>query len=229
VLALPLEWVPAKPWDADVTRVLVLYYSSFGHIERMAEAEAEGARYAGAKVDVKRVPELVPRVQAQAARYKLDQIAPVAQVNDLLDYDAVIFGTPTRYGNMAAQMKNFIDQTGGLWAKDKLVGKVGSVFTATASQHGGQETTLISFHVVLMHLGFVVIGLPYTFKGQLGVTQVQGGSPYGASTIVGGDGMRLPSAVEIEAARYQGCHVTKIASRLGGQLHNTEGARASAA
>jgi NAD(P)H dehydrogenase (quinone) len=140
-----------------MTKVLVLYYSSFGHIERMAEAEAEGARFAGAHVDIKRVPELVPRMQAQAARYKLDQVAPVAHVEDLLDYDAVIFGTPTRYGNMAAQMKNFIDQTGGLWAKDKLVGKVGSVFTATASQHGGQETTIISFHVVLMHLGFIVM------------------------------------------------------------------------
>src|SRR3954470_7274872 len=208
-----------------MVKILVLYYSSYGHIERMAEAEAEGARYAGANVDVKRVPELVTPVQAQAARYKLDQIAPIAHVDDLLDYDAVIFGTPTRYGNMAAQMKNFIDQTGGLWAKDKLVGKVGSVFTATASQHGGQETTLVSFHVVLMHLGFVVIGLPYTFKGQLGVTQVQGGSPYGASTIVGGDGMRLPSAVEIEAARYQGCHVTKIAARLRGNRHHAEASR----
>ena len=158
-------------------KVLVLYYSSFGHIERMAEAEAEGARIAGAQVDVKRVPELVPRMQAQAARYKLDQVAPIARVDDLLEYDAVIFGTPTRYGNMAAQMKSFIDQTGNLWAKDKLVGKVGSVFTATASQHGGQETTLVSFHVVLMHLGFIIIGLPYTFKGQLGVTQVEGISP----------------------------------------------------
>src|SRR4051812_36690899 len=180
----------------------------------MAEAEAEGARYAGANVDMKRVPELVPRAQAQAARYKLDQIAPVAKVDDLLDYDAIIFGTPTRYGNMAAQMKNFIDQTGSLWAKDKLVGKVGSVFTATASQHGGQETTIVSFHIVLMHLGFVVIGLPYTFKGQLGIGQVHGASPYGASTIVGGEGTRLPSAVEIEAARYQGRHVARIAARL---------------
>ena len=159
-------------------KVLVLYYSSFGHIERMAEAEAEGARIAGAQVDVKRVPELVPRMQAQAARYKLDQVAPIARVDDLLEYDAVIFGTPTRYGNMAAQMKSFIDQIGNLWTKDKLVGKVGSVFTATASQHGGQETTLISFHVVLMHLGFIIIGLPYTFKGQLGVTQVEGGNGF---------------------------------------------------
>jgi NAD(P)H dehydrogenase (quinone) len=214
-----------------MTKVLVLYYSSFGHIERMAEAEAEGARFAGAHVDIKkRVPELVPRMQAQAARYKLDQVAPVAHVEDLLDYDAVIFGTPTRYGNMAAQMKNFIDQTGGLWAKDKLVGKVGSVFTATASQHGGQETTIISFHVVLMHLGFIVIGLPYTFKGQLGVTQVEGISPYGATTVVGMNGTRLPSAVELEAARFQGCHVARIAARIvGGDRQPIEAARASAA
>ena len=211
-------------------KVLVLYYSSFGHIERMAEAEAEGARCAGAHVDIKRVPELVPRIQAQAARYKLDQVAPVARVDDLLDYDAIIFGTPTRYGNMAAQMKNFIDQTGNLWAKDKLVGKVGSVFTATASQHGGQETTLISFHVVLMHLGFIVIGLPYTFKGQLGVTEVVGISPYGASTIVGLNGARLPSAVELEAAHFQGCHVARIAARVVGATRQTsEFARASAA
>jgi NAD(P)H dehydrogenase (quinone) len=213
-----------------MTKVLVLYYSSFGHIERMAEAEAEGARFAGAHVDIKRVPELVPRMQAQAARYKLDQVAPVAHVEDLLDYDAVIFGTPTRYGNMAAQMKNFIDQTRGLWAKDKLVGKVGSVFTATASQHGGQETTIISFHVVLMHLGFIVIGLPYTFKGQLGVTQVEGISPYGATTVVGMNGTRLPSAVELEAARFQGCHVARIAARIvRGDRQTIEAARASAA
>jgi NAD(P)H dehydrogenase (quinone) len=200
-----------------MTKVLVLYYSSFGHIERMAEAEAEGARGAGSSVDVKRVPELVPRGVAEASRYKLDQLAPIAQVEDLLDYDAVIFGTPTRYGAMAAQMKNFIDQTGRLWAKDQLVGKVGSVFTATASQHGGQETTIVSFHIVLMHLGFVVIGLPYTFKGQLGVTHVQGGTPYGASTIAGNDGTRLPSAVELEAARFQGRHVARIAARLTGE------------
>jgi NAD(P)H dehydrogenase (quinone) len=212
-----------------MTSVLVLYYSSFGHIERMAQAEAEGARTSGARVDIKRVPELVPREIALASHYKLDQAAPIAQVDDLLDYDAIIFGTPTRYGNMAAQMKNFIDQTGSLWARDRLVGKVGSVFTATASQHGGQETTIVSFHVVLMHLGFVVIGLPYTFKGQLSITQVHGASPYGASTIVGGDGTRLPSAVELEAARHQGCHVAKIARRLvAGGAQPAEQLRASA-
>src|SRR5689334_19514291 len=190
-----------------MAKVLVLYYSSYGHIERMALAEADGARGAGGDVDIKRVPELVPRKVALASHYKLDQIAPVAQIDDLVNYDAIIFGTPTRFGNMAAQMKNFIDQAGGLWAKDRLVGKVGSVFTATASQHGGQETTIVSFHVVLMHLGFVVIGLPYTFKGQLSITQVHGASPYGASTIVGSDGTRLPSTVELEAARHQGYHM----------------------
>jgi len=194
-----------------MSKVLVLYYSSYGHIERMAESEAEGARTAGAHVDVKRVPELVPRPQAQASHYKLDQIAPIAQVEELIDYDAIIFGTPTRYGNMAAQMKNFIDQTGSLWMKDKLVGKVGSVFTATATQHGGQEATILSFHIVLLHLGLIVVGLPYTFKGQMGITRVHGATPYGASTIAGSDGLRMPSAVEIEAARFQGRHVAVIA------------------
>jgi NAD(P)H dehydrogenase (quinone) len=201
-----------------MTTVLVLYYSSYGHnyssyghIERMAMAETEGARSAGAVVDIKRVPELGPSKVALAANYKLDQIAPIAQVDDLVNYDAIIFGTPTRFGNMAAQMKNFIDQAGGLWAKDKLIGKVGSVFTATASQHGGQEATILSFHIVLLHLGFIVVGLPYSFKGQLGVKEVHGATPYGATTIVGADGARMPSAVEIEAAHYQGRHVAGIA------------------
>jgi NAD(P)H dehydrogenase (quinone) len=197
-----------------MTKVLVLYYSSYGHIERLAEAEAEGARAAGAAADVKRVPELVPHPVAQAAHYKLDQIAPIAEVNDLLDYDAVIFGTPSRFGNMAAQMKNFIDQAGGLWAQDKLVGKVGSVFTATATQHGGQEATILTFQIVLQHLGFIVVGLPYAFKGQLGVAQVQGMSPYGVSTIAGPDGTRLPSAVELDAARYHGRYIAGIAAKL---------------
>jgi NAD(P)H dehydrogenase (quinone) len=216
-----------------MARVLVLYYSSYGHIERMADAEAEGARAAGAQVFVKRVPELVPRASAEASRYKLDQIAPVARVDELVDYDAIIFGTPTRFGNMAAQMKNFIDQTGSLWMKDLLVGKVGSVFTATSSQHGGQEATILSFHIVLLHLGFIVVGLPYTFKGQLGIKEVHGISPYGASTIVGGDGLRMPSAVELEAARYQGRHVAAIADgcgrarRMGGGAQ-TEGRVAAA-
>src|SRR4030081_1218702 len=160
-----------------MAKVLVLYYSSYGHIERMAVAEADGARSAGADVDIKRVPELVPRKVALASHYKLDQIAPFAQIDDLANYDAIIFGTPSRFGNMAAQMKNFIDQAAGLWAQDKLVGKVGSVFTATATQHGGQEATILTFQIVLQHLGFIVVGLPYAFKAQLGVTQVQGMSP----------------------------------------------------
>ena len=194
-----------------MAKVLVLYYSSYGHIERMAQAEAQGARSAGADVHIKRVPELVPRKVALAASYKLEQVAPVAQIDDLVDYDAVIFGTPTRFGNMAAQMKNFIDQAGGLWLKNRLVGKVGSVFTATASQHGGQEATILSFHIVLLHLGFIVVGLPYSFKGHLGIKDVQGVTPYGATTIVGADGARMPSPLELEAAHYQGWHVAAVA------------------
>jgi NAD(P)H dehydrogenase (quinone) len=194
-----------------MAKVLVLYYSSYGHIERMAYAEAQGARSAGADVHMKRVPELVPHKVALTANYKLDQVAPTAQIQDLVDYDAVIFGTPTRFGNMAAQMKNFIDQAGGLWAKDRLVGKIGSVFTATASQHGGQEATILSFHIVLLHLGFIVVGLPYSFKGQLGIKELQGASPYGATTIVGPDGARMPSSLELEAAHYQGRHVAAVA------------------
>jgi NAD(P)H dehydrogenase (quinone) len=212
-------------WERVVGRVLVLYYSSYGHIEHMAQAEAEGARGTGARVDIKRVPELVPRATAEASRYKLDQVAPVARIDELVEYDAIIFGTPTRFGNMAAQMKNFIDQAGSLWTRDQLVGKVGSVFTATASQHGGQEATILSFHIVLLHLGFIVVGLPYTFKGQLGITEVHGISPYGASTIVGGNGMRMPSAVEIEAARYQGRHVAAIAHGCARARRPNAGAR----
>jgi NAD(P)H dehydrogenase (quinone) len=198
-----------------MAKVLVLYYSSYGHIERMAEAEAEGARGAGAQVDIRRVPELVPRSVAEASHYKLDQVASIAQVHQLAEYDAIIFGTPTRFGNMAAQMKNFIDQAGSLWMKGKLVGKVGSVFTATATQHGGQEATILSFHVVLLHLGLIVVGLPYTFKGQMSITQAHGGTPYGATTITGSDGLRMPSAVEFEAARFQGRHVAVIADGCG--------------
>jgi NAD(P)H dehydrogenase (quinone) len=197
-----------------MAKVLVLYYSSYGHIETMAEAVAEGARAAGASVDVKRVPELVPEEIARKSHFKLDQKAPIATVNDLADYDAVIFGTPTRFGNMASQMKQFLDQAGGLWAGDKLVGKVGSVFTSSATQHGGQESTILTFHAVLLHLGFVVVGLPYSFKGQMGLEETKGSSPYGASTIAGGDGSRQPSATEREAARYQGKHVAEIAAKL---------------
>ena len=194
--------------------VLVLYYSSYGHIEQMAYAAAEGARAAGAKVDIKRVAELVPEEVARKSGYKLDQDAPIAQPNDLVAYDAIIFGTPTRFGNMASQMKNFMDQLGGLWVQDKLVGKVGSVFTSTSSQHGGQESTILSFHTVLLHLGFVIVGLPYTYKGQLGVDVIRGGSPYGASTIADGDGSRQPAANELDGARFQGRHVADIAARL---------------
>jgi NAD(P)H dehydrogenase (quinone) len=197
-----------------MARVLVLYYSSYGHIETMAQAAAEGARAAGAEVDIKRVPELVPEAVARSSHFKLDQVAPIAAVDDLAAYDAVIFGTPTRFGNMAAQMKNFLDQAGGLWFQNKLVGKVGSVFTSSATQHGGQESTILSFHTVLLHLGFVLVGLPYAFAGQMGVEEIKGGSPYGASTIAAADGSRQPSAVELEAARYQGRHVAEIAAKL---------------
>jgi NAD(P)H dehydrogenase (quinone) len=197
-----------------MTKVLVLYYSSWGHIEQMANAAAEGARSAGAEVTVKRVPELVPEEVARQFHYKLDQAAPIADPNELADYDAIIFGTPTRFGNMAAQMKNFLDQTGGLWAKGALVGKVGSVISSSATQHGGQESTILSFHTVLLHQGMVIVGLPYSFQGQTGVDEIKGGSPYGASTIAAGDGSRQPSAVELEAARYQGKHVAEIAGKL---------------
>lgn len=197
-----------------MAKVLVLYYSSWGHIEQMAEAVAEGARSAGATVDIKRVPELVPDDVAKAYHYKTEQKAPVATPDDLVNYDAIIFGTPTRFGNMAAQMKNFLDQTGGLWAQGKLVGKVGGVFTSTATQHGGQESTILSTHTVLLHHGMVIVGLPYAFQGQMGVSDVMGNSPYGASTIAAGDGSRQPSAVELDGARFQGRHIAEIAAKL---------------
>lgn len=199
-----------------MAKVLVLYYSSYGHIEKMAEAVAEGARSAGATVDIKRVPELVPEDVAKASHFKLDQAAPVAKVDDLPQYDAIVFGVPTRFGNMAAQMKNFLDQTGGLWFTGKLVGKVGSVFASTATQHGGQESTILSTHTVLLHHGMVVVGLPYAWQGQMKLDEVTGGSPYGATTISGGDGSRQPSANELEGARFQGAHVARIAARLAG-------------
>jgi NAD(P)H dehydrogenase (quinone) len=197
-----------------MTKVLVLYYSSWGHMEQMARAAAEGAAAAGATVTVKRVPELVPTEVAKQFHYKLDQDAPIADPNELADYDAVIFGAPTRFGMMAAQMKNFLDQTGGLWMKGALVGKVGSVMSSSATQHGGQESTILNFHTVLLHQGMVIVGLPYAFQGQMGHSEVMGNSPYGASTIAGGDGSRQPSAVELEGARYQGNHVAKIAAKL---------------
>lgn len=197
-----------------MAKVLVLYYSSYGHIETMAYAVAEGAREAGADVVVKRVPESVPEQVAKRSGFKLDQSAPIATVQELPEYDAIIFGTPTRYGNMAAQMKSFVDQTGSLWVKGALVGKVGSVFASSGTQHGGQESTVLTFHPVLLHLGFIIVGLPYSFQGQMGVDEVMGNSPYGASTIAGGDGSRQPSKVELDGARYQGRHVAQIAAKL---------------
>src|SRR4028118_1390673 len=200
--------------EVPMTKVLVLYYSSWGHIEQMAYAAAEGAREAGADVVVKRVPELVPAEVAQAAHYKTDQKAPIATVEELPDYDAIIFGTPTRYGTMTAQMKNFLDQTGGLWAKGRLIGKVGSVFTSSATQHGGQEATILTTLPVLLHHGMVVVGLPYSYQGQSGVDQIRGGSPYGAAPGAGGDGSRQPTEIDLDGARYQGRHVAQIAAKL---------------
>jgi NAD(P)H dehydrogenase (quinone) len=197
-----------------MAKVLVLYYSSYGHIETMAEAIAEGARSSGATVDIKRVPELVSDEVAAKSHFKTQQAAPVAEPGELAHYDAIIIGTPTRFGNMAAQMKNFLDQTGGLWASGKLVGKVGSVFTSTATQHGGQESTILSTQTVLLHQGMVIVGLPYAWQGQMTISEITGGSPYGASTIAGGDGSRQPSANELEGARYQGAHVARIAAKL---------------
>lgn len=198
-----------------MTKVLVIYYSSYGHIEAMAEAVAEGARSVeGTVVDVKRVPELVPDEVAAAAHIKVDQAAPIAAPDELANYDAIIFGTPTRFGNMAAQMRNFLDQTGSLWFANALVGKVGSVFCSTASQHGGQETTITSFHTTLLHHGMVIVGLPYTFKGNSEMGEISGGTPYGATTLAGNDGSRMPSENELAGARFQGNHVAQIAGKL---------------
>lgn len=199
-----------------MARILVLYYSSYGHIETMAMAVADGARQTGATADVKRVPELVPDAVASKSGYKVDQQAPVAMVSELANYDAIIIGTPTRFGTMSSQMKNFLDQTGGLWFEDKLVGKVGSVFTSTGSQHGGQETTIQSTQTVLFHLGMMIVGLPYSFKGQMRMDEITGCSPYGASTLAddGNGGDRQPSENELEGARFQGRHVAEIAMAL---------------
>ena len=200
-----------------MSKILVLYYSSYGHIERMAEAVAAGARsVAGATVVVKRVPELMPREVAEKAHVKLDQAAPIATVDELADYDAIIFGTPTRFGNMAAQMRNFLDQTGGLWAQGKLIGKIGSVFASTASQHGGQETTITSFHTTLLHHGMIIVGIPYSQAGLVNMAEITGGTPYGATTLAGPDGSRQPSANELALAEYQGKHVAELAARLAG-------------
>ncbi len=197
-----------------MTKVLVLYYSTYGHIEAMANAVAEGARSAGAEAVVKRVPETVPEEIAKGAHFKLDQTAPVATVDELADYDAIVFGAPTRFGTVASQMRSFIDQTGGLWFTGKLIGKVGSVFTSSATQHGGQESTILGFLPTLLHHGMVVVGLPYSYQGQMTLDEIAGGSPYGASTIAAGDGSRQPSANELDAARFQGKHVAEVAAKL---------------
>jgi NAD(P)H dehydrogenase (quinone) len=196
--------------------VLVLYYSSYGHIEVMARAQAEGAaRIANTNVVVKRVPELVSADICKASGFVLDQPAAVAVPDELDQYDAIIFGTPTRFGNMAAQMRNFLDQTGALWGRGALVGKVGSVFCSTASQHGGQETTITSFHSTLLHHGMIIVGLPYTYKDLTTMREITGGTPYGASCVTGaGSELRMPTALELDMCRYQGEHVTRIASRL---------------
>jgi NAD(P)H dehydrogenase (quinone) len=199
-----------------MTKVLVLYYSSYGHIEAMAYAQAEGAaRVPDAQVVVKRVAELCPLEVARASGFKLDQAAPLATPEELEQYDAILFGTPTRFGNMAAQMRNFLDQTGPQWMRGALVGKVGSVFCSTASQHGGQETTITSFHNTLLHHGMVVVGLPYTFKDLTTLREVTGGTPYGASCVTGaGAELRMPTPLELEMCRFQGQHVVQITSRL---------------
>jgi NAD(P)H dehydrogenase (quinone) len=195
-------------------KVLVLYYSSYGHMEQMAYAAAEGAREAGAEADVKRVPELVPEDIARKSGMKLDQPAPIAKVEELAQYNAVVLGIPTRFGRMSAQMANFLDQAGSLWASDALVGKVGAVMSSTATQHGGQETTLFSGIATLLHLGYVIVGLPYSFKDQTTLDELVGGSPYGATTIAGSQGQRQPSAKDLAGARFQGKHVAQIAAKL---------------
>ncbi len=197
------------------TRVLVLYYSSWGHVETMAQAVAAGARSVpGVQADLRRVPELVPDVVARSSGYKLDQPAPMADPEDLAKYDAIVFGTPTRFGNMAAQMRNFLDRTGGLWARGALIGKVGSVFAVTGTQHGGQETTITSFHTTLLHHGMVIVGLPYTFEGLTRMDEITGGTPYGATALAGGDGARAVSANEIAGAHFQGAHVAALTQAL---------------
>ncbi len=199
-----------------MAKVLVLYYSSWGHMEAMANAAAEGARSAGATVDVKRVPELVPEEVAKAAHYKLDQAAPIAKPEDLANYDAIIFGVSTRYGLMTAQLKNFLDQTGGLWANGALINKVASVMSSTATQHGGQELAILTTQAALQHHGMIIVPLSYAYQGQMGVDKVLGGSPYGMTTMSGGDGSRMPSEQELEGATFQGKRVAEIAAKLHG-------------
>jgi NAD(P)H dehydrogenase (quinone) len=197
-----------------MTKVLVLYYSSYGHLETMANAVAEGARAAGATADVKRVPETVPEAVAKQFHFKLDQAAPVATIDELAHYDAILVGAPTRFGRMASQMTAFLDQAGGLWATGALIGKVGGAFTSSASQHGGNETTLFSIITNLLHFGMVIVGLPYSHQGQMTLAEIVGGAPYGATTIAGGDGSRQPSEIELAGARHQGELAAKLAAKI---------------
>jgi NAD(P)H dehydrogenase (quinone) len=199
-----------------MSKVLVLYYSSYGHIETMATAIAEGAREAGARVDIKRVPDLVPEEVARKAHFKVDQPAPVAKIEDLANYDAIVIGAGTRFGRLSSQMANFLDQAGPLWMRGALHGKVGGAFTSTATQHGGQETTLFTIITNLLHFGMVIVGLDYGHAGQMTLDEVTGGSPYGATTIAGGDGSRQPTANELTGARYQGRKIAEVANKLFG-------------
>jgi NAD(P)H dehydrogenase (quinone) len=214
-VARGLTLILFQPNNGDhMTTVLVLYYSSYGHIESMAKAVAEGVQSANGEAVIKRVPELMPEDEARRAGMKLNQSAPLATIEELPSYDAIIFGTPTRFGNMAAQMRNFLDQTGSIWMKGALIGKVGSVFTSAGTQHGGHETTITSFHTTLLHHGMLISGLPYSEPRLADTAELSGGSPYGASTIAGPDGSRTPSEGELTMARSQGAHVARIAAKL---------------
>src|ERR1700730_14713355 len=199
-----------------MAKVLVLYYSAYGHIETMAHAIAEGARAAGAHVDIKRVPELVPEDVSRQSHFKMHQPAPIATIDDLANYDAIVIGAGTRFGRLPSQMANFLDQAGGLWLRGALHGKVGGAFTSTATQHGGQETTLFSIITNLLHFGMVIVGLDYGHAGQMTLEEITGGSPYGATTIAGGDGSRQPTANELQGARYQGRRIAEVANKLHG-------------
>jgi NAD(P)H dehydrogenase (quinone) len=197
-----------------MAKVLVLYYSSYGHVETMANAVAEGARSAGAHVDIKRVPETVPAEAAKAAHFKLDQKAPVASIEELANYDAIVVGTPTRFGRIASQMASFLDQAGGLWMRGALHGKVGGAFASTATQHGGQEVTLFSVITNLLHFGMTIVGLPYSHQGQMTLDEIVGGSPYGATTVAGSAGQRQPSALDLAGAHHQGKLIAETAKKL---------------
>src|SRR5437899_8691558 len=206
----------SNQWRLTMAKVLVLYYSAYGHIEKMANAVAEGAREAGASVDIKRVPELVPLEVAKASHYKLDQPAAVAKIEELANYDAIIVGTGTRFGRMSSQMAAFLDQAGGLWMRGALHGKVGGAFSLSATQHGGRETTLFSIITNLLQFGMTIVGLPYSHQGQMSVDEIVGGAPYGATTVAGGDGSRQPTEIDLAGARHQGELIAKTAAKLFG-------------